>query len=289
MNVLIALGSTAAYFYSLYGLLAGKAMEFMFFETTATTLTLVFLGNALEEKTNSQTQQSLKTLMKSQTVKATMIAFDNNHQEQLFTVEGKDLKVGDLILIKTGEQVPADCKILWGEGSVNEAIITGESVPLLKKQKDIIIGGSIVEDGSFKAQITAAGNDSVLAQIIKLIQDAQNEKPPMQQLADKISAIFVPAVIVVAILTLTLNYFVANIGFNESLLRCVAVMVIACPCAMGLATPAAIAVGLGRASNNGVLFKDAKSLELIKTRLNKLFLIKQERLLLVNLVLQIMS
>ncbi len=265
MNVLIALGSTAAYFYSLYGLLAGKAMEFMFFETTATTLTLVFLGNALEEKTNSQTQQSLKTLMKSQTVKATMIAFDNNHQEQLFTVEGKDLKVGDLILIKTGEQVPADCKILWGEGSVNEAIITGESVPLSKKQKDIIIGGSIVEDGSFKAQVTAAGNDSVLAQIIKLIQEAQNEKPPMQQLADKISAIFVPSVIVVAILTLTINYFVANVGFNESLLRCVAVMVIACPCAMGLATPAAIAVGLGRASNNGVLFKDAKSLELIKT------------------------
>jgi len=114
--------------------------------------------------------------MKSQTVKATMIAFDNNYQEQLFTVEGKDLKVGDLILIKTGEQVPADCKILWGEGSVNEAIITGESVPLPKQQKDTIIGGSIVEDGSFKAQVTAAGNDSVLAQIIKLIQDAQNEK-----------------------------------------------------------------------------------------------------------------
>jgi len=265
MNVLIALGSTAAYFYSLYGLLACKAMEFMFFETTATTLTLVFLGNALEEKTNSQTQQSLKTLMKSQTVKATMIAFDNNYQEQLFSVEGKDLKVGDLILIKTGEQVPADCKILWGEGSVNEAIITGESVPLTKKQKDIIIGGSIVEDGSFKAQVTASGNDSVLAQIIKLIQDAQNEKPPMQQLADKISAIFVPSVIIVALLTLAINYFVANVDFNESLLRCVAVMVIACPCAMGLATPAAIAVGLGRASNNGVLFKDAKSLELIKT------------------------
>ena len=265
MNVLIALGSTAAYFYSLYGLLAGKAMEFMFFETTATTLTLVFLGNALEEKTNSQTQQSLKKLMKSQTVNATMIAFDNNHQEQLFTMEAKDLKAGDLILIKTGEQVPADCKVLWGVGNVNEAIITGESVPLPKQQKDIIIGGSIVEDGSFKAQVTAAGNDSVLAQIIKLIQDAQNQKPPMQQLADKISAIFVPAVIIIAILTLTINYFIAHVGFNESLLRCVAVMVIACPCAMGLATPAAIAVGLGRASNNGVLFKDAKSLELIKT------------------------
>jgi len=265
MNVLITLGTSAAYFYSLYGLLTGKAMEFMFFETTATTLTLVFLGNALEEKTTKQTQLALKNLMKSQTVKATMIAFDNNHQEQLFAVESKDLKVGDLILIKTGEQVPADCKILWGNGSVNEAIITGESIPLNKQQKDTLIGGSIVEEGSFKAQVSAAGNDSVLAQIIKLIQNAQNEKPPMQLLADRISAVFVPAVIIVAFLTLGINFFFANVGFNESLLRSVAVMVIACPCAMGLATPAAIAVGLGRASKNGVLFKDAKSLDIIKT------------------------
>lgn len=265
MNVLITIGTSAAYFYSLYGLLVGKAQEFMFFETTATTLTLVFLGNALEEKTIKQTHSALKNLMKSQTAKATMIAFDDQHQEQLFEVESKDLKTGDLVLIKTGEQVPADCKILWGNGSVNEAIITGESVPLNKQQKDVLIGGSIVEDGSFKAQVTAAGNDSVLAQIIKLIQTAQNEKPPMQQLADKISAIFVPAVIVIALLTLSVNYFFANVGFSESLLRSVAVLVIACPCAMGLATPAAIAVGLGRASNNGVLFKDAKSLDIIKT------------------------
>ena len=264
MNVLIALGATAAFFYSLYGMLVGKSMEFMFFETTATTLTFVFLGNYLEEKTIDETQKAVKGLLKTQTTKATMIAFDDKYQEQTFEVESKDLKTGDLLLIKTGEQVPADCKILWGEGNVNESILTGESEPLRKKQKDILIGGSVVVDGNFKAQITAAGNDSVLAQIIKLIQQAQTEKPPMQHLADKISAVFVPTVIAIAVLTLTINYFIFNVDFTESLLRCVAVLVIACPCAMGLATPAAIAVGLGRASKNGVLFKDAKSLEIIK-------------------------
>ena len=265
MNVLIALGTTAAYAYSLYGLLIGKADEFMFFETTATTITLVFLGNFLEEKTTKQTQQEVKKLLKTQITKATMIAFDDAYQEQLFVVDSKDLKVGDLILIKTGEQVPADCKILWGEGLIDESIITGESLPLDKKQKDILTGGSVVVEGIYKAQVTAAGNDTVLAQIIRMIQEAQNEKPPMQKLADKISAIFIPVVIGIAILTLTVNYFAFNISFTESLLRSIAVLVISCPCAMGLATPAAISVGLGRASKNGVLFKDATSLETFRT------------------------
>ena len=264
MNVLIALGTTAAYGYSLYGLLIGKAHEFMFFETTATTITLVFFGNYLEEKTSAQTQTELKKLLKSQITKATMIAFDDKYQEQTFEVDSKDLKVGDLILIKTGEKVPADCKILWGNGTLDESIITGESLPIEKKEKDILIGGSIVNDGVFKAQVSAAGNDTVLSQIIKMIQNAQTEKPPMQLLADKISAVFVPAVIVIAILTLVINHFVFNVSFTESLIRSVAVLVISCPCAMGLATPAAIAVGLGRASKNGVLFKDATSLEKFK-------------------------
>jgi P-type Cu+ transporter len=264
MNVLITFGATAAFAYSLYGLLMGKSMEFMFFETTATTLTLVFLGNYLEEKTMAATQKAVNSLIKTQVLKATMIAFDDKYQEQTFEIESKNLKVGDLILIKTGEQVPADCKILFGSGNVNESIITGESTPLNKQPKDILIGGSIVQDGLFKAQVTAAGSDSVLAQIIKLIQQAQTEKPPMQQFADKISAVFVPAVIAISILTLTINYFIFHISFTESLLRSIAVLVISCPCAMGLATPAAIAVGLGRATKNGVLFKDATSLELFK-------------------------
>ncbi|MCX6208648.1 MAG: cation-translocating P-type ATPase [Bacteroidetes bacterium] len=264
MNVLIALGSTAAYVYSVYGMLAGKAMEFMFFETTATTLTLVFLGNYLEDYTHAQTQKAVNALIKNQPQKATMIAFDDKYQELHFEVDAKDLKTGDLILIKTGDKVPTDCKILSGNGNVNESILTGESDAIVKQQKDTLIGGSVVMDGNFKAQVTVENNNSVLGQIIKLIQNAQTEKPPMQQLADKISAVFVPAVIVVAVATLLVNYYVVNVDFTESLLRCVAVLVIACPCAMGLATPAAIAVGLGRATKNGVLFKDATSLELFK-------------------------
>lgn len=264
MNVLISLGSTAAYWYSFYGMLTGKAMEFMFFETTATTLTLVFLGNYLEDFTHEQTQKAVNALIKNQPQKATMIAFDDKYQEQHFEVDAKDLKVGDLVLVKTGDKVPTDCKILSGSGSLNESIVTGESEPIAKQNKDSLLGGSVVIDGNFKAQVTVENSNSVLGQIIKLIQNAQTEKPPMQQLADKISAVFVPAVIVVAIATLLVNMYMVNVGFTESLLRCVAVLVIACPCAMGLATPAAIAVGLGRATKNGVLFKDATSLELFK-------------------------
>ena len=264
MNVLIALGTTAAYVYSFYGLLIGKAHEFMFFETTATTITLVFFGNFLEGKTISQTQSEVSKLLKTQVSKASMIAFDDHYKEQLFEVDSRDLKVGDLVLIKEGEKVPSDCKILWGNGSIDESIITGESLPIDKKEKDTLIGGSVVSIGVFKAQVTAAGNDTVLSQIIKMIQEAQTEKPPMQKLADKISAVFVPTVIGIAILTLVVNNVVFNISFTESLLRSVAVLVIACPCAMGLATPAAIAVGLGRASKNGILFKDASSLEMFR-------------------------
>ena len=265
MNVLIALGSTAAFGYSLYGLLIGKAQEFLFFETAATTIMLVFFGNYLEDKSVQQTQSALKKLAISQKSKANMIAFDDKHQEQIFEVESKDLRIGDLLLIKNGEHVPMDCKILWGEANANEAIITGESTPVFKQIKDALIGGSLIESGTIKAQVTAVGEDTVLANILRLIKDAETEKPPIQQMADKISAVFVPVVLSIAILTLLGNYFLASVSFSESLIRSIAVLVISCPCAMGLATPAAIAVGLGRGAKNGVLFKNAKSLEIFKS------------------------
>jgi Cu+-exporting ATPase len=157
-----------------------------------------------------------------------------------------------------------DAKILWGEASVNEAIITGESVPVEKKMNDKLIGGSILENGTVKAYVTAVGEESVMGHILRMVRDAQSEKPPVQQLADKISAWFVPTVIGIAFLTLGANYFFADHTFQESLMRSIAVLVIACPCAMGLATPAAIAVGLGRAARSGVLFKNARSLEVFK-------------------------
>jgi P-type Cu+ transporter len=263
MNVLVAMGATASFVYSLYGTLTGQAADYMFYETTATIITLVFLGNYMEDASVDSTQRALNKLVKSQKVIANMIAYDDQHQEQIFPVESDQLKTGDLVLIRTGEQVPADCKILWGEADVNEAIITGESVPLHKAGKDKLIGGSVIENGTIKAYVTAAGEDTVLSGIIHLVKQAQGEKPPVQQLADKISAIFVPVVIGIALVTLIVNWIFLK-DFTPSLMRSIAVLVIACPCAMGLATPAAIAVGLGRGAKNGILFRNATSLELFK-------------------------
>jgi len=263
MNVLIAMGAVASFVYSLYGTLTGQAADYMFYETTATILTLVFLGNYMEDASVQSTQRALNKLARSQKVMANMIAFDDQHREQIFPVESDQLKSGDLVLIKTGEQVPADCKVLWGESDVNEAIITGESIPVHKVGKDKLIGGSIVENGTIKAYVTASGNDTVLARIINLVKQAQGEKPPVQQLADKISAVFVPVVIGISLITLIVNWTMLH-DFTPALMRAIAVLVIACPCAMGLATPAAIAVGLGRGAKNGILFRNATSLELFK-------------------------
>jgi Cu+-exporting ATPase len=270
MNVLVSIGALASFGYSLYGTLIGKGMEFAYYETTATILTLVFFGNYLEDASIESTQRALKDLVKAQKVMANMIVFDENHKEILFNVESDTLKVGDLILINSGETIPMDCKVLWGEANVNESIVTGESVPVFRKMNDILLGGSTIENGTVKAYVTAVGNDTVLANILKMVKAAQGEKPPVQILADKISAIFVPLVLSIALATLIGNYFFAHnaagapIGFGESMLRAIAVLVISCPCAMGLATPAAIAVGLGRGARNGIVFKNAKSLETFK-------------------------
>ncbi len=265
MNVLIAIGAVAAFGYSLYGTLIGEAQQYLFYETAATIITLVFLGNWMEDKSVETTQAALQKLAVSQKGMANMIAYDDQHQEHVFPVESTHLKVGDLLLIKSGEPVPMDCKILWGDASVNEAIISGESAPVEKKMTDKLIGGSVLESGTVKAMVTAVGEETVLANILKMVKAAQTEKPPIQQLADKISAIFVPAVISIAVVTFLINYFFGHQAFSNSLLRAIAVLVISCPCAMGLATPAAIAVGLGRAARNGVLFKNAKSLEIFKS------------------------
>ena len=263
MNVLIAVGATAAFVYSLTGTLFNLGEGYLFYETAAAIITLVFLGNFLEDASIESTQKELNRLAKSQKVMANMIAFDDKHEELIFPIENDQLKSGDLVLIKSGEQVPADCKILTGKASVNESIITGESLPVEKNPKDKLIGGSIITDGTIKAQVTAEAKDSVLANIVNLVKQAQGEKPPVQQLADRISAIFVPVVLGIAVVTFVVNIVVLK-EFTPSLMRSIAVLVIACPCAMGLATPAAIAVGLGRAAKKGILFRNAKSLELFK-------------------------
>ncbi len=264
MNVLISVGALASFIYSLVGATLQLGEHYLFFETTASIITLVFFGNYLEEASIQSTQKAVRSLTASQKVMANMIAFDDEHKEEIFPLENIYLKTGDLVLIKNGEQVPADCKILWGDCLVNEAIVTGESLPLGKTKKDFLIGGSVLENGLVKAQVTAAGKDTVLSGIVKMVENAQAEKPPMQKLADKISAVFVPVVLALAALTFLLNYFAFDINSGDSLMRAVAVLVISCPCAMGLATPAAIAVGLGRAAKQGVLFKNASALEFFK-------------------------
>lgn len=263
MNVLIALGATAAFGYSLTGTLMRLGEDFLFYETAASVITIVFFGNYLESRSVQSTQKTLRSLAKSQRTMANMIAFDENHHEVILPLENKDLRVGDLILIKSGELVPADCKILWGDASINESLLTGESMPKEKRKKDLLLGGSLLVDGTVKAQVTAEATQSTLAHIVNLVKQAQSDKPPVQQMADKISAIFVPAVISIAFATFLINYWVMQ-ELSVALMRSIAVLVIACPCALGLATPAAIAVGLGRAARKGILFRNARSLELFK-------------------------
>ena len=254
MNVLVSLGALVSFLYSCFGYFILKDSSYLFFETTASIITLVLLGNWLEEHTMESTQRVVHGLLAKQKLMANMIAFDDQHQEIIFPIENTQLRVGDLILIQSGEQVPMDCKILWGEAEVSEAMLTGESTLLKKIKKDRLIGGSLLESGSVKAQVTAVGEETVLSGIIRLIQQAQQEKPPLQQLADRISARFIPLVLLLAILSFLLNYFWLDIALTPSILRSIAVLVISCPCAMGLATPAAISVGTGRAARKGILF-----------------------------------
>jgi len=263
MNVLVTIGALSSFIYSLTGTVLGLGETYLFYETTASIITLVFLGNYLEDASINTTQRAIRSLARSQKVMANMIAFDGDHQEIIFPVENTVLKHGDLLLIKSGEQVPADGKILWGDASVDESIITGESIPLEKHAKDTVIGGSMMVDGTLKVMVTAEAKDSVLANIINLVKQAQGEKMEIRKLADKISAIFVPLVLVIAVITFIVNFIILG-TFADALMRSIAVLVIACPCAMGLATPAAIAVGLGRAAKNGILFRHAQSLELFR-------------------------
>jgi len=265
MDVLVLLGSSAAFWYSVYGLFTNKPQDYLFFETAASIITIVLFGNYLEHISVAKTKASINKLMRKQVIMANVIAFDGDGHENIFPVESSALRVGDLVLIKTGEQVPADCKILSGDAEVSEALLTGESTPVHKEKGDVLVGGSSLSNGNLKAYITAVGDDTVMSGIVRMMKKAQGEKPPVQKLADRISEVFIPAVLIIAVLTIAGNYFIGHHSFKESLLRSIAVLVIACPCAMGLATPAAIAVGLGRAAKNGILYTDVTRMELFRT------------------------
>lgn len=266
MDVLVFVGSSAAFFYSIIGwyLHPTHAHEYLFFETTASIITLVLAGNFLEEYSVRSTASSIKELMKYQKTKAKIIFTDSIGKETIQEIDNEYVKVNDILLVNTGDKIPVDGIILQGEAHIDESMMTGESVPVLKRIEDSLIGGTILHEGSLRMKATAVGSGTALAHIIKLVNQAQAAKPAMQQLADKISAIFVPIVIGISILTFLINFFALDLSVESSMMRSIAVLVISCPCAMGLATPAAVMVGLGRAARQGILVKGGDTLEKFK-------------------------
>lgn len=256
MDVLIFIGSTAAFIYSLVGTLQNLGPDFLFYETTATIITLVLLGNVLEKRSVSQTTSAVRDLLKYQEVRAFRVV--NGEIEE---VDSRDVKSGDTLQVNTGGKVPVDGEVLSGEASVNESMLTGESVPVDKTKYSPVYAGTIVEKGNFRMLATKVGKQTALAQIIDLMKRAQAAKPPIQKLGDKVAAIFVPVVVGIAVLTFFLAHFVFDVAFQKALLNAIAVLVISCPCAMGLATPTAVMVGLGRAARNGVLVKGGNTME----------------------------
>ncbi|GAP20304.1 heavy metal translocating P-type ATPase [Leptolinea tardivitalis] len=263
MDVLVALGSSTAYFYSLpvaFGLINGH----VYFETAAVIITLIRLGKFLEARAKGRTSEAIKKLM-SLRPKTARVIRDGNEIE----IAIDDVRIGDIVFVRPGEKLPVDGVVVEGHSSVDESMLTGESLPSEKVPGSQVIGATINKLGSFKFQATRIGKDTALAQIIRLVEDAQGSKAPIQKLADRVSAIFVPAVIVLAIITFTgWMIFGPPLAVNSeitpltrALINMVAVLVIACPCAMGLATPTAIMVGTGKGASSGVLIKTSEALE----------------------------
>jgi len=269
MDTLVGIGTGVAYFYSfIMGAFEETLLknfvgvENTYFDVTIIVITFIALGKYLEARSKLKTGDAIEKLFSLQAKTALVL---RNGQE--VEVPISEVKIGDIIIIKPGMKIPVDGQIIEGQSTIDESMITGESIPVDKKVEDLVVGATINKQGSFKFRATKVGFDTVLAQIIKMVEEAQGSKAPIQAMADKISSIFVPVVLVVAILTLVLWLVVGSqyLGFSQALsfgLVCfVGILVIACPCALGLATPTAIIVGVGKGAQYGILIKDAQSLE----------------------------
>jgi len=263
MNTLVAVGTSAAYFYSVIavlfpGLFTAAGVELgLYFDTSAMIITLILLGRFLETRARGQTSEAIKKLI-GLNPKTALVIRDGEERE----ISVEDVQVGDLILVRPGGRVPVDGIIREGYSSIDESMITGESIPLEKKAGDEVIGASINKTGSFKFEATRVGKDTTLAQIIRLVDEAQGSKAPIQRLADIIASYFVPIVIGIAIITFIIWYFAGpSPALTYAILNFVAVLIIACPCAMGLATPTAIIVGTGKGAEHGILIRSAETLE----------------------------
>ena len=257
MDLLVALGTSAGYGLSLYQWWATPAgqMPHLYFEASAVVIALVLLGKYLESRAKRQTSAAIRALEALRPERATRVV--DGHEEDVAIAA---LRLGDLVLVKPGERFPVDGEVLEGESQADEALISGESLPVDKRPGDRITGGAINGEGRLLVRTTALGGETVLARIIRLVEDAQAAKAPIQKLVDKVSQVFVPAVLVIAVATL-LGWLLAGAALETALINAVAVLVIACPCALGLATPAAIMAGTGVAARHGILIKDAEALE----------------------------
>jgi Cu+-exporting ATPase len=255
MDVLVALGSSVAYFYSVIvtiGLLSSPT----YFETSAMIITLIKIGKLLEARAKGKTSEAIKSLM---SLRAKTARVTRNGQEVDLPTD--QVRAGDLITVRPGEKIPVDGVVVSGRSAVDESMLTGESLPVDKEVGDEVIGATLNKQGLLKIEATKVGQETALAQIVRLVEQAQGSKAPIQATADKVAAIFVPTVIVIASFTFVI-WLAGGASFTTALVRLVAVLIIACPCALGLATPTAIVVGMGKGANHGILFKNSTALEL---------------------------
>lgn len=260
MDVLVAMGSSVAYLYSVAVLIAktvgSSALgDHVYFETSAVIITLIVLGKLLEARAKGQTSAAIKKLMGLQAKMARVV-----RDGEEIDIPLSQVVVGDRVIVRPGEKIPVDGVVVSGASSVDESMLTGESLPVSKTEGDKVIGATLNKQGLLQFEATAVGRQTALAQIVKLVEQAQGSKAPIQRVVDQVSAYFVPAVIGLAVLTFVVWYF-AGAGFVPALLRLIAVLVIACPCAMGLATPTSIMVGVGKGAEKGILFKNSAALE----------------------------
>lgn len=253
MDVLVVMGTSAAYFYSIYNWYIGH--DHFYYESSAMIITLVLLGKMLELRAKSKTGEALMKLMDLAPKEVTVIVDGNT-----FKKSAKDVKLGDVLLVRPGENISGDGDIVQGKTSVDESMLTGESIPVDKNVGDKVYQGTLNLNGSIEVKVTTDMTETGLSKIIRMVEEAQNQKAPVQRLADKVASIFVPTVIGIAILTFILHRVFGS-DVEKSLISAVSVLVIACPCSLGLATPTAIMVGTGKAANEGILIRDAKALE----------------------------
>lgn len=260
MDVLIFIGSSTAFFYSIAGwLIFSENLEYqkyLFFETSATIISLVLLGNLLEKKSIKKTTNAIEDLTKIQQVNAR-----KEVNKSIVEIPFSEIQINDILIVNNGDKIPSDGIIIEGYGLIDESIVTGESLPIAKNINDQVIGGTVLKEGNVKVKVLKIGEDTMLSHVISLVKNAQKFKPNIQKFGDKVSAIFVPFVLIISVLTFLITHLFFDISLQDAILRSIAVLVISCPCAMGLATSTAVMVGVGRAAKKGILIKGGETLE----------------------------